>query len=314
MSGPISLATRKPIVGSGNLGAIVDGERLLVTPSLAQQILLESHYRGQRTIDEQHALLLGMEMEQGTFLPDTQLAFARLGDDLFLLNGRHRMHAIELSGCPTRFSIVVYRVETESELGAFYCRFDTMVRKRSGAQIISATGLADESDDGLGRPVAQLLYSAVPLLMIGFERIPHSHRKVETRNVDHRIQFAKDWKPAAILYQKCLAASRGRLPVRFRSVGVAAVALATLRHHPQFAETFWSGAIANDALHIGDPRRTLYLDLVGRGNAAGAEYDLTRVATTAWNAYFEKRPLKLIKLIDGPIRIAGTPFGKQSRA
>lgn len=312
MTGPISLASRNPQTMLDTW--IVDGSRPLISPDLAGKILTETHYRGQRTIDEQHALLLGMEMEQGTFLPDTQLAFGKFGRDLYLLNGRHRMHAIELSGCSIRFSVVVYPVTSEAELGALYCRFDTMVRKRSGAQIISATGLADESEGGLGRPVAQLLYSAVPLLMIGFERIPHSHREVETRNVDRRIQFARDWKPAAILYQTCLGASRARLPTRFRSAGVSAVAFATLRHHPQFAESFWSAAIANDALHVGDPRRTLYLDLVGRGGATGSEYDLARVAATAWNAYFEKRPLKLIKLIDGPIRIGGTPFGKQSRS
>lgn len=289
---------------------LIDGARLHVDPVLAGTILAEAHYKGQRTINEQHALLLGMEMEQGTFLPDTQLAFGRLADDIYLLNGRHRMHAVQLSGRTVRFSIVVYEVKREAELGSLYCRFDTMVRKRSGAQIISATGLADEDPGGLGRPVAQLLYSTTPLLMIGFERVQHGQRKVETRNVDRRVEFAKPWKPAAIRYQRCLDGARGRLPSRFRSIGVAAVAFATLCHQPDLAEVFWSYAIANDGLHVGDPRRTLYLDLVGRQGKPGTEYDLARVAATAWNAYFEKRPLKLIKVLDAPIRIAGTPFGK----
>jgi hypothetical protein len=299
----------KPVVPSLSL-VIVDGTRLNVDPVLAGLILTETHYAGQRPVNEQHALLLGMEMEQGTFLPDTQLAFGRRDGDLYLLNGRHRMHAVELSGRAMRFSIVVYEVNSDAELGGLYCRFDTMVRKRSSAQIIAATGLADEDSTGLGRPVAQLLYSATPLLMIAFERIHHGLRAVEVRNVDRRVQFAKAWKPAALLYQKCLDGSRGRLPSRFRSVGVAAAAFATLRYQPELGEVFWAYAIANDALHIGDPRRTLYLDLVERRAKPGTEYDLARLAATAWNAFFEKRPLKLIKVLDGPIRIAGTPFGK----
>lgn len=293
---------------------VAAGGHLTVGPALAHRILTECHYAGQRRIDEQHALLLGMEMEQGTFLADTQLAFAQIdGGALHLLNGRHRMHAVELSGRHIRFSVVIYPVDTAAELGSLYCRFDTMVRKRTAPQIISASGIADEDAAGLGRPAARILYAATPLLMLGFAREAHPTRRIETRNVDRRIEFARDWKDAAILYQKCLAASLTALPARFRSVGVAAVAFATLRYQPELGEVFWSYAVANDALRVGDPRRTLHLDLVGRTGKRGTEYDLAKSAATAWNAFFEKRPLKLIRALEGPIRIAGTPFGTQVR-
>lgn len=289
--------------------ALVDGALVEIDPSLAGQLLRETSYSGQRPIDERHALTLGLEMEQGTFLGGTQIAFARFGGHLYLINGRHRLHAVELSGTAISFRLAIYEAASDAEIGNLYCRFDTMQRGRTARQIVGAVGLVDEGEDGLSPSGATLLYAAMPILMLRFERVAHSQRPVETRIVDRKVAAAADWKPAAIVYQRLLDRQLTKFSRRFRASGVVAVALATLRYQPAMAETFWSAATLADGLHVGDPRHTLYLDLIASRRNSGAEYDLAAAAAVAWNAFFGRRQLKIIRVNPGPIVIAGTPFG-----
>lgn len=292
-----------------SLDALADGQMIDVNPMLAGRLLRETSYVGQRPIDERHALTLGLEMEQGTFLPGTQIAFARLNGQLHLINGRHRLHAVELSGATTAFRIAVYEAVTDGEIGALYCRFDTMQRGRTARQIIGAVGLVDDDPEGLSNSGATLLYSAVPLLMVNFERIAHGQRPAETRIVDRKVEFARPWKQAAIGYQRCLGRQLTKYARRFRAAGVVAVALATFRHQPMLAQDFWSKAVLDDGLRANDPRHALYVDLIARRASSGSEFDLAAVAATAWNAFHGRKTLKSIKISGGPIMIAGTPYG-----
>lgn len=283
------------------------GGSVLITPDLAERILAECPYAGQRPLDEERALLHAERMEHGTFLENSQIAFVAFGGRLHLVNGRHRMHAVSLAHMPYRFRVEHYSVKTAAEMDAVYCRFDQPGSTRSLAQVSKSLGLHDEHDGGLRPAMAAVMLRAIPLLMIDLRRIAPVHRPRATRDLDTKKTFAMQWKPAAILYQECLGGRRSQVPARFRNAGVVAVALATLRYQPDAAHKFWDGAIRCDGLSAGDPRQTLANDFRAR-NRTSHEFDLAEAASVAWNAYAQGRTLKIVKVFGGPIKIMGTPF------
>jgi hypothetical protein len=283
------------------------GASLRIGPDLAGRILSECHYQGQRKLEEERAMLHAERIEHGTFLENSQIAFGLLDGRLYLVNGRHRMHAIGLAQMPYAFRIEIYPCRTRADLDALYCRFDQPGSNRSLAQVSSALGLHDDHEGGLRPPMAALLLRAVPLLMIELKRVPPCHRPRATRDLDAKKEFALAWKPAAIDYQACLDLGATMRTGRFRNAGVVAVALATLRHQRDKAFAFWAGAIRNDGLPAGDPRQTLCNDFMVRGRTSH-EFDLAEASAAAWNAFMQGRPLKITKVCGSPIRLAGTPY------
>lgn len=285
--------------------------QITVMPSNVVELLRATFYERQRPIEQNHVIKLALLMEDGTFEQDEQIVFGYLNGRHACVNGRHRLTAVELSGVTMAFQAKVVPVKDEHELGQLYCKYDTVQRNRSAGQIISATDLADESDNGLRVPMAQALYMAVPLLMIRFARMPNTKRPPESGVPDRRLDFARQWKPAALLYQQALDASPRRIAPRFRATGCVATALATLRHQPELAAEFWNGAIGCDGLRVGDPRLTLFNDFTGRKERL-SEFDIAESVSLAWNAFYQKRPLKIIKLYGLPVSIAGTPYEQRS--
>jgi len=286
---------------------LISGASLLITPELAKRLLAECPYDGQRPLDDERALLHAERMEHHTFLPNSQIAFVRLNGRYYLVNGRHRMHAIELSAIPYLCRIEVYDVATNPEMDAIYCRFDQPGSQRTLPQVSRSLGLHDDFEGGLKPTTAALMLRAIPLLMIKFRRIAPVHRPRATRDLDSKKAFALEWKPAAILYQGCLDVGLTVRTGRFRNAGVVAVALATLHHQPDRAVQFWEGAIRNDGLQAGDPRQALCNDFMVRGRT-NHEFDLVEVSAVAWNAFWQDRQLKITKVMGGPIKLLGTPY------
>jgi len=298
--------TTLPITkAKSSLPPIANNDLMAIDPTIAESILQGTEYLGQRPVDERHALRLAFQMEEGNFLDETQLAFGRLDHKLFLVNGRHRLHGVSLSGCTVKFRAVIYDCATRAELDKLYTRFDTAQKSRTAGHLVDALGL---TDDELRRTTAKIIYDASPLLMVRFEKIAAWQRPVETTIVEKRIEFIRPWKPEALLYQECLDKGIWKYTTRFRKAGVVAVALATLKHQPVLAKEFWMHAIDRDGLRSGDPRLALSTELATR-ETAGGEHGLAYLAATAWSAFYEKRPLKLLTIRgEAPITIAGTPY------
>lgn len=213
--------------------SIKNNDLLTVDKAIASQILEDCEYLGQRVLDERHALRLAFQMEEdGGFLEETQLAFGRLAAKLYLVNGRHRLHAVGLSEKVVKFRAAVYDCATSADLDVLYTKFDTAAKMRTAAHIIDALGLADEEGEGLRRTMAKLMFLAAPLLMIRFERMANFQRPVETSIAQKKVEFIRPWKPQGILYQTALDRGISKYTTRFRNSGVVAVGLATLKHHP----------------------------------------------------------------------------------
>ena len=86
--------------------------RKVIGPALAERILSEAHYDGQRKTYDHHVTLLADMMRRGKWSTGSQIAFARLGDALFLVNGRHRMRAVSASLRDIEFQVLIVDVQT----------------------------------------------------------------------------------------------------------------------------------------------------------------------------------------------------------
>jgi hypothetical protein len=273
----------------------------------ANQVLVHATYDGQRKIAEKHVEVLADLMRRDQWLPKNQIDFADLNGQLILVNGYHRMTAQIRSGKTILWTIVIHPCRDETEVRSLYYKFDTNSRTRTGAQIIAGVGLADQY--GLSATMAEKLFNAVPIIASGFSKAVKDRDTLTTRVTDRRLALAREYVPAAKLYEKCL----GRIPVRigakFRTAGVTAVALATLRYQPKMAVEFWTGTVQNDGLHKGDPRLALHNDMLSRSMNTGSSVQSIYAPAYAWNAWFEGRQIKIIKVYStSRVAIAGTPW------
>lgn len=280
------------------------GDSVMISADEAEQIMRECWYEKQRRINDDRALGLAEAIEHGTFLPNTQLAFARLSDRLILVNGYHRLTAVSLCKQAQAFRIEIYPCRSVSEVDALYLRFDQPGGARTLTQLGAALGLADEH---FRRSSVTWLMRAIPLLMMNLERLPALKRPRASRDMDRKKEEALRWKPWALDYQSCLDGGIAVRTTRYRNAGVVAVALATLRYQNVMAKVFWAESIRDSALESDDPRHALHLHLATAKKSVH-EFALAEAACNAWNAFFRNRRLTFCRSLGHPLRVLGTPF------
>lgn len=280
----------------------------VVTLSALQMnaVIKECGYDGQRGISERHVFILADLMKRGQWQPKNQIDFAMFMGRLILINGYHRAYAQVRSGKSITWSVVVHRVKNLQELRALYHAFDTNVRMRSGVDILKANAFGEQH--GLTATAAASLYSAIPYIVSKFELNPKRRNFLAEKQVDLRLQVAADYAKAAGRYASCFQGLPAVRSTRFRGGAITAVAVITFRYQSEQAWEFWSGVAQNDGLKRGDARLALVTDMLTR-RTKGNLVEAFAPAMIAWNAFYNERDLKLIKVLDGfaPV-IDGTPF------
>jgi hypothetical protein len=92
-----------------------------------------------------------------------------------------------------------------------------------------------------------------------------------------------------------------------------AVALVVLKHQPAKAVEFWSGVVADDGLHRGDPRKAMLhvfndADFVKK-LGAGMIY-----VSHCWDAFYQGKSLSYPKVTAASLcQPLGTPFAPSKR-
>jgi len=237
-----------------------------------------------------------------------QMDFALLGGTLILLNGHHRLAAQSLCGAAIEWSVVIHPCDTDEDVEKLFYSFDTNVRIRSNATILSAANAADLM--GVTATTAEALYRVAPLLAANFDFTRAALDPVVTRVVDRRIEIMKAVQAEALVWETAVKNAPKLVKKRLRTQGALAVALITLRHSRERALSFWSGVAENNGLFKGDPRHT-YLAALMTENMGGSVQHTARQAVTAWNKWYVDKPLTVIKYReDTPLRILGTPVGR----
>lgn len=270
------------------------------------RVLQNCGYEHQRSISERHVAVLADLMRRGRWNPKSQIDFAVLEGRYILINGYHRAYAQVRSGKSIVWNIALHPVKTEADLRSLYYAFDTNIRARGSRDILKAAEFGDTT--GLTGDIADSLYRAVPFLASKFMINPKMRNFLVEKAVDQRLALAAEYAKAAAKYYACLDGLTGGRKKKFLGGAVTAVAVATLRFQSQTAWEFWAGCAANDGLKRGDPRLALFNDMLVR-TVRGSSPESFAPAIIAWNAWFEDRELRIIKVTEHfTPAIEGTPF------
>lgn len=286
--------------------------RVLITPELAQKIVSEANYDRQRPVDQRDVSVYAEMMRRGLWDLTDPISFARFNGNLVLVNGQHRCHAVIAYGRPVEFRVAINDCATEADLKALFYRFDTVMRRRTAHQVLSAIDLAAEHK--VSKSTAIATYRAIGIIANGFTTPSNytvkSDVAAKLKIVDLRVEACTPWWPAAQQIEDAMKRALPELRPRLLRATTFAVALLTMRYQPARATEFWRGVAENDGLKRADVRHLFVRDLLGRDVSTGVNDQGILTASIAWNAWFEGRPLKIIKVAEGMgIRIAGTPVG-----
>ena len=270
------------------------------------QVLLNCQYEHQRSISERHVAVLADLMKRGRWQPKSQLDFAVLNGQYIMINGYHRAYAQVRSGQKITWSVALHPAKTPGDLRSLYYAFDTNLRPRGARDILKAVEFSDIT--GVPPEMANSLYRAVPFLASKFLTDPKVKNFLVTKQADRRLAMAGEYAKAASRLAAAIEGMPGARRLKFKNGAVVAVAVATFRYQSETAWSFWTGVAQNDGLKRGDPRLALCNDFMTR-KTNGTRPDAFAPAIIAWNAFFNERPLQLIKVLDTfqPI-IDGTPF------
>jgi hypothetical protein len=284
----------------------------------ANQILMACRYEHQKRDlspgGKQHIAVLADIMRRGQWRDKDKLDFARVpalgGHTYILVNGHHRLAAQTISGSPIEWTIVVHECATSEDVAALYYSFDTNLRIRSNAQILGATELAHLL--GVKSTAAEALWRAVPLIAADFDFSISARDPLVHRVIDRRMEYAKSFQKEIILWERAVRDAPVAIKRRLGNQGALGVALMTFRHQPNLASDFWGGVSTNDGLRKGDPRHTYLRYLSAEIGTRSDPTTPARHAAVTWNAFFERRSLTIIKVLDNAVfRIAGTPVGRR---
>lgn len=284
-----------------------------ISPLEMHRILNVCAYEHQRAVSDRHVAVLADLMTRGKWQPKGQIDFAVLDGNFILINGYHRGYAQVRSGKTIEWSVVLHQCKSADELRSLYFAFDTNIRIRGSQEILRANEFADTH--GLPKTMANSLYNAVPFIASRFAISPKDKNFLAEKQIDRRLEIAAEYAKPAARYAAVLEGVAGHRKKKFMGGAVTAVAVITFRYQSATAWEFWSGVVnADDGILRGDPRRALANDMLSRA-ASSSLVMAFAPPILAWNAFYNDKPMKIIKIMDSFVpAIDGTPFdGKRGK-
>lgn len=281
-----------------------------LNPAQMNVILRECQYDRQRAISADHVSVLAEMMRRGLWERKDKIDFASLDGRLILVNGYHRANAQIDAGQNIEWTIVIHSCATDAEVRSLYYRFDTNVRKRSDENILNGVDFASENK--IRATTAKALFGAAPMIANGLlsGTVKSAENIFAKRIMDDRLETARVYAPAALVLENLIALAPEPVRKKLRIKTIFAVALVTVHHQPEVAANFWGGLTKNDGLRRGDARATLLQDIMSRNFHAGLVSQGFAVPAIAWNAFWDRRDLKVINKVSAgrTIRLHGTPY------
>lgn len=282
-----------------------------IAPGIAQRVLEEANFEGQRKVSQSRVNERIHDIQSGNWNPRiTAINFAATPDGrLHLVNGQHRLQAIARAGKATDNLVVIADVEDMASVRRLYALFDTPESKRSDMDMLDGIGAAKTL--GLSRKTTSALFKALVMLRNEMEPVAGAdiYNLAKSRNA--RLEDMADWAPEAKVYESIIHAADGYLQKKLLAQSTMAFSLYVLRHQKKTAIEFLRGIAENDGLRKGDPRARLIADFQNRALGNGSYRQGIQRMAVAWNAFVTGRDLTVIKCHEGAaIVIKGTPKGK----
>lgn len=298
-----------------NIDSTVNSSIFNVDPSQAQVWLSKNNYENQRPIRSSHVSYLASEIEKGRFIDGTAIHFAELNGHLKLVNGQHTLAAIVRSGCPQKLTVTTSKVDTPLDVAELYFRHDNHLTRQ-----ISDAFRALQLEETTGLTLSQQQWVASGLMFIANGLVGNSKGGLPSRiSRDDLARGVVNLSNPARLFFNAISGCRPAIHKGLTRRATMGVALVTCFYSPNKAKEFWKQTALTDNLGIGDPRKTLneFLvevgmtggGIVGSGKRVAQPSYHSRAVATAWNAYFEEREIKMIRVYeDTPIKILGSPY------
>jgi hypothetical protein len=285
------------------------GEPIKLSPGTAQRILDEANFPGQRKISNRNLQDHMYTINSGAWDGRYPLSFAEFNDgSLWMLDGQHRLTVIVMHGVALPVTVQLFRVSNEEDARILYAGFDKKNSIRTESETLHA--LEIHTKLGVKQVTANALFKALAVISNNMEPFRRESFAAGI-STGARMNTMHDWAAEAREFERIASLAAAPIIRKLRGAGCMAVVLYTLRHKPALAKEFWEGVAMNDGLRRNDPRAALIADFFTRTLSAGHARQSVQSPTLAWNAFCEKRDLKIIKCLpEAQIIIWGTPLGR----
>lgn len=282
---------------------------VVITPEMANSILRDHDYPKQRHIRQWQVRRLSKAIQAGRYRPSA-ITFANLHGHEYLVNGRHRMNAVLVSGVPIPAYIERVQVKTEREMDELYFAIDqgmtrTFTDACNSSDLLNAMGLKQHE--------LKAAASAVKAIMDSFQQGTISTSLYNGVFRDHELILdeCSQWQSEITAFFDTLNDADRQLLRPLLSQGIMGVALVTFRFQPETARRFWTEVAQNDGLRKGTPTHTMVRELSKQAVSGRRQANRdARVAATCWNAYCQDREIHQVRIpsVVDPIQIVGTPY------
>jgi hypothetical protein len=214
-----------------------------IAPGIAQRILEELNFPGQRPVDSSRVYGHRHAIITGDWLDGHAITFAALPDgQILLVDGQHRLTAIGQSESAIPITVRIVPVEGVKDAQRFYAGFDQKKSVRTDRQILDAVGVAEET---------VCVYQAAPLLLNDLEPLTGSANIKRTQTCSC---ITTKWRSCKGGPKKHASTNKSRswqkrrccrecdLPAFLPSRSIPC------RHQPARAREFWMGLAEHDGL------------------------------------------------------------------
>ncbi len=266
-------------------GAPVRTDVTTVTPDVARGWVEYFNYARQRPIRQGHVDYLASAITMGE-LVTLEVRFAEWPNgNRVIVDGQHRLRALMAAGRSLPCVAIYYRVESDEDVARLYASIDRQTT-RSTMDAVRAYGIEERT--GATRDVLRRVAYAAPILSARFSREYGKHK-----SLIRRAEAVEEWVEEGKAFYAATRGGTSEVESLLRRAPVLAVALATFRHAPELAETFWGGLAREDGLRRGDPRHKLLSWMRNMPIVrVGSSILYCMYVAAAWNAFYEGRTLE----------------------
>lgn len=271
-----------------------------ISPTGARNILRSTEYDRQRSLKDSNLLFLKNQMAAAQFVPFTTLTLKVEGDQVFLIDGRHRLTACFESGETQGFWVQF--VESEKPKAKLYSVMDT------GATRNNFDGLhALGTFDSIAISYRSATISAIRRIYSGMDSV-----KREKKSAEELDEMVTPWLELSKQYYETI----NGLPnsQRLKSSRILAVALVTLKYQNFIANDFWRCIASDDGVSQTDPRKHLIRQISDRNSfirnmSGGQDKRSALYIAKCWELHFNNKQVQRITFDEkASIVIAGTPY------
>jgi hypothetical protein len=279
----------------------ITSETKMMAPEEARFMRDNYEFPWQRSIVKSNVDRLGVEIQEGRFIPGVQIYLAVLPDGRkFILNGNHTLEAISKTGCRVLVTVTETKVRDLNEAGEMYAVFDLQKVRTWGDSMRAITG----------GEATRFQIKCLAGIRIIEENWGTHQWKINPPRIE-TVRALQKYDRAIEAYHNCIRSAGRENYKLFQRAPVVAVALATIKYQPSQAPDFWRSAAMDEGLVTGDPEKTLlnYLRFADTSAGRTARILHVRAAALAWNAFWRRDTLRSLKVSNATdFHILGTPW------